>query len=430
MSQFHKTFLKKSLTSFAIKLLSGVLIFLLNFFLARKLDFEQYGIYVTIMQWVEFAALISVFGYNQSGIKYIPYFNSMNKPKLVKKFMGHSFSFVLILGIIAGVLFYCSHFFIKNTDIHLPIKIGAFLIPLLALNQLWQGIIKGFKDIFFAEFPYLNLRLFLFILIVFVVSFFVELDVQHALLTMVFVSLLSLVIYQVFIQKKISNWVSFKYVYVKQWITNSWSNLLVNSSQFLLRKSDILIISLLLGTSFTGLYNVASQITLVIMMGLTSINSIIAPIISEKFRQGEKDELEKALKLSVILISGYTILFGSLILIFGKSILSIFGEEYTTAFSALVILIMGRMINSIAGPTGMVLIMTKYEKITSYIGVGSLIINVLLNLVLIPHFGILGAAFSTAFVGAISNIIMVALIRIKLKLKVTLFDIIEFKKNG
>lgn len=143
-------------------------------------------------------------------------------------------------------------------------------------------------------------------------------------------------------------------------------------------------------------YGIAVKLTFLISIVLTSINTIIAPDIAKYYYQKDFNKLKeivfKSSKLNFIL----TIPLLLLLLFFPKTILSFFGENYTNARIALIILSCGHIINSFCGSVGLYLNMTGRQKEIMFLLFVSLIINIVLNFILIPKYGINGAAISSS----------------------------------
>jgi O-antigen/teichoic acid export membrane protein len=79
---------------------------------------------------------------------------------------------------------------------------------------------------------------------------------------------------------------------------------------------------------------------------------------------------------------------------FSEKILSIFGENYTYAKEALIILVIGQGICSLFGVSQIYLNMTGRQRHFQIILIFSVFINFTLNKVLIPKQGIIGAAIA------------------------------------
>jgi O-antigen/teichoic acid export membrane protein len=76
--------------------------------------------------------------------------------------------------------------------------------------------------------------------------------------------------------------------------------------------------------------------------------------------------------------------------------MAVFGPEFERGSTALSILLVGQVVNVAAGPVGVLLTMTGHEKRVAAAVGASACCNLLLNLLLIPRFGIEGAAVASA----------------------------------
>jgi len=121
----------------------------------------------------------------------------------------------------------------------------------------------------------------------------------------------------------------------------------------------------------------------------------------------EMEQLQKLVTQSSLTIFFFAAIPAMIFFFFGEFILRfIFGEEYVLGFMPLVVLTIGKLTNAAFGSVGALLNMTGHEK-DAMKGMGySLVINILLAFILIPQFGMLGAALSTAISLVVWNIIL------------------------
>lgn len=190
-----------------------------------------------------------------------------------------------------------------------------------------------------------------------------------------------------------------------------------------MRKSDILMVSSLIGAKEAGFYQIATQLTFVLMLGLNSVTLILAPKISKFFAQDESKKLQNIISKGSIFIFLFSCGVSFILIFWGKFVLSIFGAEYIVVYNTLVILTLGRLVKSIGGTTDIILTMTEYQYLASKIMVVTLIANIALNFALIPIFNIEGAALATAITTAVSNTVFIFFIRKKMGLKTTVFNV-------
>ena len=83
--------------------------------------------------------------------------------------------------------------------------------------------------------------------------------------------------------------------------------------------------------------------------------------------------------------------------IFNREILNIFGEEFRMGDTVLLVLGLSFLFNSLLGFSGQVLSIVGRSKFILFNTIGAGILNIILNYILIPRYGILGAAIGTGF---------------------------------
>ncbi len=180
----------------------------------------------------------------------------------------------------------------------------------------------------------------------------------------------------------------------KRIVQISFPMLLGNSIFLILNWTDIIVLSILRSEADVGIYNTTLKISALIGLGLMGISSIAMP----KFAQ-LKDELVLLRKFTKQ-ISFLASIFGIplfLVIVFGAySLLSLFGPEFVVGKSALLILAFGSLFKVLSGLSIDLLSMTGNEKTAKNILALSVVINITLNFLFIPIWGISGAALATA----------------------------------
>lgn len=154
-----------------------------------------------------------------------------------------------------------------------------------------------------------------------------------------------------------------------------------------------------------GIYNVALKVAMLSSFTLQAINSILAPKLADTNQKGDMVAFSRLVRFSTKYIFIFTAITVILILICRSWILALFGSEFVAGSFILVILCLGQLVNSLAGSVGVILQMTGHQRIYQNIIFIALILNIILNFVLIPVYGGLGAAIATTVSIASWNII-------------------------
>ena len=93
--------------------------------------------------------------------------------------------------------------------------------------------------------------------------------------------------------------------------------------------------------------------------------------------------------------------------------LGIFGDSYGLGIVPLVILGFGQLFNVFLGPVGNALNMANSEGVVFKVSAITLCINLILNALLIPYYGLVGAAIGTVTSLVIWNVILAIQLRRK-----------------
>jgi len=195
----------------------------------------------------------------------------------------------------------------------------------------------------------------------------------------------------------------------------------VSAASFLLMQSmDVLMLTKLTTYETVAYYSAAIKLTMIVAIVLASVNSVIAPQISEHYFSKQFNLLKENIKKGTRLIFLVTFPLIIALALLPTLALSFFGEDYVSAKSALLILLVGQVVNALCGSVGIYLNMTGKQKSFQLILVSALILNIVLNYVLIPKFGMVGAAIATSASMILWNITAVVYVYKKDKIKIFL----------
>lgn len=160
---------------------------------------------------------------------------------------------------------------------------------------------------------------------------------------------------------------------------------------------DSFVLGIYVSDSEIGVYNVAIKIALGASFAMEAINSGLAPKIARLYFEKKEVELKKLVHFSTLLNFGITISIVAVLIFFNQWLLGLFGEEFKAGFSVLLILSLVHLLNSFMGSAAIIMQMIGYQKQYQNIAVLALVLNLGLNFLLVPQYGTIGAAVSTAF---------------------------------
>ncbi len=197
--------------------------------------------------------------------------------------------------------------------------------------------------------------------------------------------------------------------------------LLVGIGFPLLLNLDVLILARHETPGVVAVYFVCSKLVGVVLMGLTSANLIIAPKIAPMYRESRLGELNRMIQKNNLFILAITILPVVLLIGFGEKVLSVYGEEYISGYTVLMILLVSQLVNVVSGPINLISTMVGLQKKAAYIVLFACFIEICLAVILIPQQGVLGAAISNVVAMFIANFGIAVLLYYNIGINVTLF---------
>ena len=169
---------------------------------------------------------------------------------------------------------------------------------------------------------------------------------------------------------------------------------------------DTAIIGLFLASSFVGVYEIAWQVTLLVLVSSYAVATTIFPQISQWSAEAATDRIESIVSRSIGVTLALSIpaLVGAFV--FSREILTfVFGQEYAIAAGVLVILMVEKVFQSANDVFWKSLHAIDQPRLAAKATVATIALNLVLNVALIPIYGITGAAIATT-TAAIANTVL------------------------
>ncbi|MFA5810005.1 MAG: polysaccharide biosynthesis C-terminal domain-containing protein, partial [Thermoleophilia bacterium] len=170
---------------------------------------------------------------------------------------------------------------------------------------------------------------------------------------------------------------------------------------------DTLMLGYLGTTEDVGFYGVALKIAQFGAKIIMAFIIVFMPVIADLWNRKKSEEL-KGLYMTVsrwIFTLSFPIFL--IIVLFSDAIMRIFGAGFVAGSGALVILAAGQMITATTGAAGLMILMSGHSKVELFNVVVNLTVNVVLCLLLIPGYGVLGAAIAHMSALAVVNTLRV-----------------------
>ena len=169
---------------------------------------------------------------------------------------------------------------------------------------------------------------------------------------------------------------------------------LAASVMLLMSYVDSFMISYYLDEYQVGIYNACINLSMLITFIPMAIGGFISPKVSKAFSNNENLKVKKIFKDSTIIIVIITLPIFLIMYLYGDLFLGLFGSEFIIATTTLLLTNVAFLSEALLGPVGFILNMTDNQHVFMKILLISLLINVVFNFLLIPIYGINGAAIA------------------------------------
>lgn len=395
--------LKGSAVTLVAMIVAVVFALINNLIIGRVYGAEELGIYSTINSFIIIMVMFSLVGSDISILRFVP--EHLSKYSLTSAFSVYKKLLVIVLStaVILGLIVYSGSSFIADDIYKKEYLTPLFLLasPFIlfyALNNYNIAMLRGLKKIkTFALFQVLNPVSIFVVLIALTLINQQQYNSVYALFASTFIlaATSSFIIWKLYKKSNMEAPGIISDTTHKILLAISLPMFLTAAMQVVIAQTGIIMLGMYAQMSDVGIYSVSVKLASLTVFTLMPINAIIAPKFSELYHSGDHNELKKIAQKSSKLIFWSIAPFVIVLLLFGVEILGLFGESFHLGYAAMVIVIVGQSINALTGSVGYLLNMTGNQKAYNYIVIAGALLNILINLILIPKYGINGAAIAS-----------------------------------
>ncbi|MBT3417988.1 MAG: flippase [Flavobacteriales bacterium] len=413
--------LKGSGISFILRFGGLAVGYLLTLVIANLFGAKGLGDYVLAITILRLFTLLAKLGLDTTSIRFIASFASQNKWSSIFRFRKQVVIILSFSTVIASLFMYFLAEPIAdliNTN-YKYIKLNAFLVLPLSFFMLHYESLRGLKRI--AEFSFfyvMSQALFTVVSLLIIYQFTTTSDVPiyAYFVSVIIVSILSFLSFKYSV-KTLSDGQESADLEIR-----SYENLLkisiplmfAQSVQFIMAWTDKLMLGSMSTSEEVGIYHTAFKLSMFAAVALMSINSIASPKFAEMYAKNDMKGLRKIVRQSTKMIFWTSVPLVIIFFMFPEFLLGLFGEEFKVGVNAFILLSCGKLFSSFSGSVGNILQMTGNQNILAKILLFAAILNIVLNLYLIPKYGIDGAALASVISIVVWNSGMILAVKKKL----------------
>lgn len=392
---------RSSLIAFAIRIAGAALALLSQVVLARLMGSFEFGIYVLVWTVTLILGDLACFGFHTTIIRYVPQYLQKKQTDDARGILRTGPVFALIsasiITLIAIVLL--NSLSAQFAPYYWPaFLIGILCIPAIALGNIYDGTARSQGWILAALSPGYILRP-LMMLLIFILLLLTGWQPQAttALIAAFSGTALTVISQQLFLRKRIATVLpkGAGTYHLREWIRVSLPIFLIEGFFFLLINIDVLMVGRMMEPDSVALYFAVTKVLALAHFVYFAVKSSVAQRYSQLLHGGDRQAFNDFARNSARWTFWPSLLLGILLLAAGWPLLALFGHEFTKGYPLLFILIFGVIARASVGPCESLLSMSGNQNICALLYALALIVNIALNITLIPLLGLSGAAIAT-----------------------------------
>lgn len=368
---------------------------------ARRLGAGVYGVYTYTLSWIALLGLLTTLGVPAASMRFVAHYRATGQGDLLAAYRGWSLatvaacSAVVSLLVVVGVSVWPGP---VSPALRTAIIAGVLLLTVNSILQVVGSHLQGLGRAASGNAILGVVRGALFVTVLWFAIPGTVTSAGSLLVANAATAALALVVAWVVAQRIFGHsprFAPFRIAGEDGWLTTARHLLLVGAAQVVLSSTDTILLGMMRGTSESGPYVASSQLAGAIGVGVAALSSIVAPGIASHWAQGDREATRVLVRRGRNLLLVFAVITALVLAFAAPALLGIFGKEFRGSVSVLRILLIGQVILSANFAAGFLLTMTGHERTASRLIAGMALLNLVLNALLIPKFGAVGAATAT-----------------------------------
>lgn len=411
----------------AIRIAGSAIALLSQVLLARWMGVFEYGIFAYVWVWVIMLGILAPMGFGTSTLRFVPDYTINRKWRRLAGILNASWRVVAVLGV-AFMAIGLLAIFILRRELEpcyvLPLALAMLCVPGFALGDTLEGTARAFGWVGLAYLPAYIVRPLGIVAVGGLVYLFAgQLTGVAAVAGALAATFATLAVQRFVLSRRIARTVpkAKPFLHTKYWIAASMPLVLAEGLYLVLLNTDIVLLGYFVDPDHVGIYFAATRIVNLIVFIYFAVAALAVPKFSELHAAGDRAGLQTFVHNIIQWIFWPTLAAAAIILLGGKFALGLFGQDFTAGFPLLAVLMLGFIVRASTGPIEYLLNMTGHQNITSAVYGGAALLNIALNLLLAPHFGLLGAASATATALMAASICLFLIVRRRLGITAFVF---------
>ena len=393
---------RTSLVAFAIRIVSAVIALASQVLMARWMGSFDYGIFVLVWTTMIIVGNLSCLGFHTSIVRYIPEYTERGRLGELRGVMAMSRAFVLATSTliaaigVAGVWYFSDA--IENYYV-VPFYLAMVCLPIIALSDTMEGTARANSWAVLALGPiYLMRPVLILVLMGVAVAAGYPPTGQTAVIAAIAATLLTCLFQAVSILPRAGRAVrGVRPVFrAREWVLVSLPIFVIEGFYFMLTNADVLFVGYFMEPDDVAVYFATTKTLALVHFVYFAVKAGVAQRYAQYAHGGDHARLAGFARETVSWTFWPSIFMGLAVLAVGKPLLMLFGPGFDAGYPLLFVLVLGVVARASVGPAESLLTMSGNHNVCAAVYGVTLAVNVTLNVMLIPAFGLWGAAAAMA----------------------------------
>lgn len=417
---------RAALSVFAIRIGGAGLAYGTQVLLARFMGRAEYGVFALAWVWVAILGHGCLLGVAQSVCRFVPHYRARRELDLARGFLRSGAIHALVSGLATAAIGAALLWAVAGSLDRSHLWAFAFalaVLPLFAVQDYVEGVARSFTWIGLAIAPLYLLRQGL-IAATFGLAVFLGVPAQAWVA-------LACAFGAVVVALSVQGWIIRRRLRaalapgplayrLRLWTAASLPMALVDLTTLGLSYIDVILLGFFLPPEAVGVYFAATRILQFVVFAQYAASAATAQRFADAEARGDRATLASLVTRTARLTGGLTLLTGAGVLAAAPLLLALFGPAFASSLPVLAILVGGVVLQSSFGPAEDLLNMLGEERVCALASGLVLALAAALNCLLIPSFGVLGAAAAMATGAVCRGIALSLLARRRLGLATTI----------
>ncbi len=408
---------RQAFTAFLIRVLSAAIAFVSQILLARVMGEFEYGIFAFVWVVVVLAGNLSCLGFHTSIIRFLHQHRVAGDLPAIRGLTLAARLIALASSTTVGAVgLVFLHVFGDRIEAYylIPVTLAFFTMPMIALGDVLDGTARSNGWTAMALSPTFLFRPLL-ILLFMLVSVWAgaprtAVTAMEAALAATYVASLSQLL-RVSLRLRRAHGTGPRVFALGAWLRYSLPLFLVDGIGFLLTNADVVVVGLYLPPDQVGIYYAAAKTIVLVQFVYFSIKAAAGPRFSALLAEGDTRTLATFAVQTTRWAFWPSLAVGLAALAAGHLLLSLFGPAFTAGYSLMAILFCGILAKAMVGPGEVLLSMAGCQKLCVLLYAVTLSAGILFYMLLIPRFGLVGAAAATAMAMMVEAVLLHVAVR-------------------